>query len=436
MGEKRELAASSGRRLATYLEHLARSLHHADRVEPLRAYVHGLLLPGERKSVEPMAARVDPRNVPARHQSMHHFVANAPWSERSLLRAARDWVLPAFEAHGGVEAWVLDDTGIPKKGAHSVGVARQYCGILGKQDNCQVAVSISVVNESLSLPVAYRLYLPEDWASDPVRRRKVRVPKEVVFQKKWEIALSEIDALAGQLPPAPIVMDAGYGNVTAFRTALAERERIYVAAIQKEVGVWLEGKAPSPPKRRGAIGRPRKLLGRDAQHPPTSVFDLASSLPESAWRTVSWRQGTRGSLRSRFARMRVHPSHRDYWRTEPHPEEWLLVEWPRDADAPTHYWLTNLPRHTSMKQLVHFTKLRWRIERDYQELKSELGLDPYEGRGWRGFHHHAALCIAAYAFLLAERARLSPPEPRAFVHAPPVPKRFRPRGSPGPDLSA
>jgi len=410
---------------------LKQALSHADRQEPLRAYLQGLLLPGERKSVEPMAAKVDPRNVGARHQSMHHFVAKAPWDGDALFDAACAWALPQFEKHGGIQAWIIDDTGIPKKGKHSVGVARQYCGILGKQDNCQVAVSVSVANESLSLPVRYRLYLPEDWASDPDRRRKAGVPDEVTFQKKWEIALCEIDALQQLgIPEAPVVMDAGYGNATAFREELASRGLTYVAAIQKDVGVWLAGEHPKPPKQ-NSTGRPRKLLRRSKGKVPVSVHDLAYSLPATAWRAVSWRPGTKQELRSRFARVRVHPSHRDYWRSEPHPEEWLLIEWPEGEEAPTHYWLSNLPKRTPLRELVRLAKLRWRIERDYQELKSELGLDHYEGRGWVGFHHHAALCIAAYAFLVAEQARLFPPHDSIRLSVPAVPEGFRPRGSPG-----
>lgn len=430
---KRSRSKLSQKRLESYLDDLGQAVGHADRREPLRAYLQGLLLPGERKSVEPMAAKVDPRNVASRHQSMHHFVAKAPWDGEALLDVAREWALPRFEKHGGIKAWIVDDTGIPKKGKHSVGVARQYCGILGKQDNCQVAVSISVANESLSLPVRYRLYLPEEWASDPDRRDKAGVPEEVTFQKKWEIALNEIDALQNsRVPEAPVVMDAGYGNVTAFREALTARGLLYVAAIQKDVRVWLPGETPKRPQR-NTVGRPRKLLRRDEGKVPISVRDLAQSLPGSAWKSVSWRQGTKQVLRSRFARLRVHPSHRDYWRGEPHAEEWLLIEWPEGEEAPTHYWLSTLSKRTALRELARLTKIRWRIERDYQELKSELGLDHYEGRGWLGFHHHAALCIAAYAFLVAEQARLFPPDQRTGFPVPSIPKGFRPRGSPGPN---
>jgi len=418
-------------RFGAYLARLAEVVGHADRREPLRAYMAGLLLPGERKSVEPMAAKVDPRNVESRHQSMHHFVADAPWEARAVIRAARDWALEHFDRHGPIEAWVIDDTGIPKKGKHSVGVARQYCGVLGKQDNCQVAVSISLVNEVLSVPASYRLYLPEVWAQDAVKRRKARIPDEIQFQKKWQIALDEIDGLlADGVPVAPVVMDAGYGTVTEFRDQLVTRNLVYVAGVQCEITVWPEGKEPQPAKPYGGRGRPPTLLRRSPDAKPVTITELALQLPASAWRSIRWRGGTKGDMRSRFARVRVRPAHRDYWRSEPRPEEWLLIEWPTGEKEPTKAWLSNVSADVAITDLVRLAKVRWRIERDYQELKDEIGIDHYEGRGWVGFHHHGALCIAAYAFLIAERARLSPPEHLAFLQAPPVPRGFRPRGSP------
>ncbi len=423
--------AKTEERFAEYLTHLAEVVGHADRREPLRAYMAGLLLPGERKSVEPMAAKIDPRNVESRHQSMHHFVADAPWDARDVIRAARDWALKQFDRHGPLQAWVIDDTGIPKKGKHSVGVARQYCGVLGKQDNCQVVVTISLANDVLSVPASYRLYLPEIWAEDQDKRRAARIPAEVEFRKKWQIALDEIDSLlADGVPKAPVVMDAGYGTVTELRDELAARDLVYVAGIQCEVKVWPEGQGPQAPKSYGGAGRPATLMRRSPEQQPVTVMELARSLPASAWRSVRWRGGTKGDMRSRFARVRVRPAHRDYERTEPRPEEWLLIEWPAGEEGPTKAWLSNVSADATITELVHLAKIRWRIERDYQELKDEIGIDHYEGRGWVGFHHHGALCIAAYAFLVAERARLSPPAPLAFLEAPPVPRGFRPRGSP------
>jgi SRSO17 transposase len=421
------------RRFREYLERLAGTLGHADRREPMRAYLTGLYLPGERKSIEPMAARVDPRHVRARHQSMHHFVANAPWEAAAILRVARDWVLASMARHGPVAAWIVDDTAFPKKGQHSVGVARQYCGVLGKQDNCQVAVSVSVANEAVSVPVAYRLYLPESWARDRRRRRGAGVPEDVEFQPKWQIALAQIRALHTEgVPPAPVLADAGYGDTTAFREALTAVGLLYAVGVKGETTVWRPGQAPWPPKpRRGGRGRPSIRVRRTARHQPVTLKTLATELPAAAWQTVTWREGTRGAMRSRFARVRVRPAHRDQQRSVPRPEEWLLIEWPRGDPGPTKYWLSTVPETTPVAELVRLAKLRWRIERDYQELKDELGLDHFEGRGWRGFHHHGALCTAAYAFLAAERARFSPPAPLAFLQPARLPKGFKPRGAPG-----
>ena len=419
-------------RFATYVDRLAATLGHRDRHEPLRAYVTGLCLPGDRKSIEPMAARVDPRHVRSRHQSMHHFIAEAPWDPAAMLQVAREWVLGPMVRHGPVAAWIVDDTAFPKKGHHSVGVARQYCGVLGKQENCQVAVSVSVANDAISLPMAYQLYLPESWARDRRRRRAVGVPDPVPFQPKWQIALGQIRRLQAEgLPAAPVVADAGYGDTTEFRDALTTAAIPYAVGVKGDTTVWRPGDAPWPPQRWGGRGRPPTRVRRTATHRPVQLKTLAAELPPAAWRRVTWREGTRGAMRSRFARVRVRPAHRDENRSVPRPEEWLLIEWPAGEPEPTKYWLATLPETTPIAALVRLAKLRWRIERDYQELKDELGLDHFEGRGWRGFHHHGALCIAAYAFLAAERARLSPPAPLAFLRPPPIPKGFKPRGAPG-----
>ena len=419
-------------RFATYVDQLATTLGHQDRHGPLRAYVTGLCLPGDRKSIEPMAARVDPRHVRSRHQSMHHFIADAPWEAAAVLRIAREWVLEPMAQHGPMAAWIVDDTAFPKKGQHSVGVARQYCGVLGKQENCQVAVSVSMANDAVSLPVAYQLYLPESWARDRRRRRAVGVPDAVAFQPKWQIALDQIRALqTAGLPPAPVVADAGYGDTTAFREALTGAGLAYIVGVKGETTAWPPGQGPVPPKHWSGRGRPPTRVRRTTRHAPQSLQRLATALPASAWHTVPWREGTRGTMRSRFTRLRVRPAHRDGNRLAPRPAEWLLMEWPRGEPAPTKYWLSTLPETVAFATLVRLAKLRWRIERDYQELKDELGLDHFEGRGWRGFHHHGALCIAAYAFLAAERARLSPPEPLTFLRPARLPKGFKPRGAPG-----
>src|SRR3954447_13822791 len=417
-------------RFGNYVERLGDVLGHADRRAPLRAYCTGLLLPGERKSVEPMAARLDPARVGAAHQSLHRFVAKAAWNDAALLRAVRDYALPAMLERGPVRAWLVDDTGPPKKGKLSVGVARQYCGQVGKRDNCQVAVTLSVANEAASLLVAYRLYLPEAWAGDPARRATAGVSDEGAFAAEPAIALDQIrQALADGVPPGVVVTDAGYGNDTDFRDGVTALGLAYVAGIQGTTSLWPPGTGPLPAAPRSGRGRPSKRLRRDPHHQPLAAGKLAAGLPADAWRTVTWREGTAGSLASRFAAVRVRPAHDDFRLSEPRAEEWLLAEWPEGESEPTKYWLSTLPEASTLEELVATAKLRWRIERDFEELKQELGLGHFEGRGWRGFHHHASLCIAAYGFLAAERCRFSPPGWRPELEAPGRPAGHRPRNS-------
>jgi SRSO17 transposase len=334
---------------------------------------------------------------------------------------------------GPVAAWVVDDTGFPKKGRHSVGVTRQYCGQVGKQDNCRVAVSLSVSTETSSMPVAFRLYLPEVWAGDPERRKKAGVPEETAFQTKPQIALDQIRrARERGVPQGVVLADAGYGNDSQFRAQLTEWKLLYTAGIQGSVTVWKPGEQPAPAPKGKGIGRPPRLLQRDPEHQPVTVKGLALSLPPNTFKTVSWRAGVKENLRSRFAALRVRPAHRDYWRAEPHPEEWLLIEWPEGESEPAKYWLSTLSADTPLTELVHLAKHRWIIERDYEELKQELGLGHFEGRGWRGFHHHATLCIVSYGFLVAERSLFSPSARAGHLRlrAPEPPQSFRPRGSP------
>jgi SRSO17 transposase len=426
-------------RFAAYVEALGAVLGHADRQQPMHDYCLGLLMPIERKSVEPMAAVTAPAQVAAKHQSLLHFVGNAPWSDAAMLAKVGELVLPVIERSGPIEAWIIDDTGFPKKGRHSVGVTRQYCGQLGKQDNCQVAVTLSLANRDASLPVAYRLYLPEDWAKDQELRRRTKIPEEIAFQTKPEIALEQIKtARAAGLPEGVVLMDAGYGNDTELRAAITALGISYVAGITGTTTVWPPGSAPLPPQTRSGRGRPQTRLQRDPEHQPISAKALALSLPKEAWQTVAWREGSAERLSSRFARQRVRPAHRDTELSQPRAEEWLLIEWPENETEPTKYWLATLPEEIAFDRLVDLAKLRWRIERDYQELKQELGLGDYEGRGWRGFHHHATLCIAAYAFLIAERGALPPSGPAfsAPLARSAVPEDYRPRGAADPTRTA
>ena len=399
----------------------------------MELYCKGLLLPGERKSVEPLAARLAPGNVRRMHQSLHHVVAVAPWSDEALMGAVREHVLGAMSKSGPLVAWIVDDTGLPKKGKHSVGVARQYCGQTGKQDNCQVAVSLSVATWQASLPIAYGLYLSEAWTNDVERREKAGIPAEIRFQTKLEIALEQIrSALAHGVSRATVLADPAYGNDTEFRSKLADMELSYVVGVQSTTTIWPPGSAPlAPAPSQGGRGRPAKRLRRDPEHGPISAKQMALNLPATAWRTVTWRQGARRPLRSRFARVRIRPAHRDHKLSRPREPEWLLIEWPDGEPQPRKYWMSNLGEKIALRNLVALAKQRWIIERDYQELKQELGLGHFEGRGWRGFHHHATLTIAAYGFLVAERSRFSPSARSGHLGlpTPELPPQFQPRGA-------
>ena len=416
---------SSDQRFERYVGELAGVIGHADRCGPLRGYCTGLLLPGERKSVEPMAARTAPARTAAQHQSLLHFVGISPWSDGAVLDKVRELVLPALERHEPIRAWILDDTGFPKKGKHSVGVARQYCGQLGKQDNCQVAVSLSLANHHGSLPAAWRLYLPQEWAEDGERRCKAGVPQEIGFRTKPQIALEQVQqAYQAGLPRGAVLMDPGYGNDGRLRTGITALGLPYVAGIQSNCLMWRAGVEP----KRG--GKPPTTKGRRDEPDLRSAKQLALGLPAKAWRTVRWREGSAGWLSSRFARLRVRVGHH-HRQADDRSQEWLLIEWPQGEKEPTKYWLSTLSQRISFRRLVDLAKLRWRIERDYQDLKQEVGLDHYEGRSWRGFHHHATLCIAAYGFLISERETIPPSAAR---RARPVtqlafPQGYRPRGS-------
>jgi SRSO17 transposase len=419
-------AGESAARFEKYVDGLASVIGHADREGPLHDYCTGLILPGDRKSVEPMAAKTDPARLAAQHQSLLHFVGIAEWSDERVLGKVREMVLPSIERHGPIEAWIIDDTAFPKQGRHSVGVHHQYCGQLGKQANCQVAVTLSIANHHASLPVAYRLYLPKDWAEDDVRRKKAHIPATVGFKTKPQIALEQLRwACAAGLPPGTVMMDPAYGNDARLRTGVSALALSYVAGIQSNCLVWPPGTGP---RRRG---KPLNNTGRRDEPDLISVKKLALGLPAQAWHTIRWREGSADWLSSRFARVRVRAAH-GYLLPELLAEEWLLIEWPEGEAKPTKYWLSTLPADIGLRELVDLAKLRWRIERDYQELKQEVGLGHFEGRGWRGFHHHATLCIAAYGFLISERETIPPSAPRSasLFQKPALPEGYRPRGSP------
>lgn len=416
--------------LDIYLERLCDALGHMDRRTSLKDYCQGLMLPIARKSVEPLAAHINPTQVRAKHQSLHHFVAKSAWSDSAVLASVCDQLKPLLVTDTG-HYWIVDDTGFPKKGKHSVGVARQYCGQLGKQDNCQVAVSLSLATELGSIPIAHQLYLPKDWANDPERRAVAGVPEDIVFATKPEIALEQLrGALASGTPPGVVLADAGYGDDTGFRDGITELGMLYAVGIRPATTVWAPGTAPLPPKAWSGRGIRPTRLRREAGNEPVSVKALALSLPPQAYRQVTWREGSNANLSSRFAAVRVRPAHRDYLGTEMRAEEWLLIEWPVCDVEPLKYFLSTAPADATLEQIVFVTKMRWRIERDYQELKQEFGLGHYEGRGWRGFHHHATLCIAAYGFLTMQRLQQPGAKKNTMESKPPgLPDDYVARGS-------
>jgi SRSO17 transposase len=425
---------SASERFEQYMKHLAAGLGHADRHAGLKGYCTGLMLPLTRKSVEPMAAGVDPLHASARHQALHHFVAKADWSDEELLRRISQWVVPKMDLSTG-GFWIIDDTGFPKKGKHSVGVARQYCGVLGKQDNCQVAVSVSLACEQASVPVAYQLYLPREWAEDTERREKAGIPDEVRFTTKTEMALQQLESLlAAGAPKYCVLADAGYGVDNAFRQRLSDLGMPYVVGITSAVVVWPPGVEPLPPKPYSGIGRPPVMPRRTRNRQPISVKELAHSLPPTAFQTTSWREGSNETLSGRFAAVRVRHAGGNSGKARLRPEQWLLIEWPAEDADPLKYFLSTLPADIALDELVAQAHMRWRIERDYQDLKQELGLGHYEGRGWRGFHHHGALSIAAYGFLVSERmaAGGSVGAKKNFIarQTPALPADYIPRGSP------
>ena len=430
------VAMSLTDRFHTYLGELHEVLGDKRRRARFDAYCTGLCLDLDRKSIEPIAAALEPDNAAAAHQNLQHFVADAPWSDAALLERVETLV---DEAMGDAPRfWIVDDTGNPKKGRHSVGVTRQYCGQLGKQDNCQVSVSVSLATEAASVPVAWRLYLPEVWAKDAERREAAGVPEDLVFRTKPQIALEQIrERVERGTSPGLVVADSGYGYDIGFREGIEALGLTYSVGIKANTSVWAPGVEPLAPKPWKGRGRRAKNMVLAPGHEPQSVQSLALSLPGQKWRTVTWREGTNAELSGRFARVRVRAASGDAQRAERRAEQWLVIEWPADEPEPTKHFLSSEPESTTLADLVSTIKIRWRIERDYQELKGEFGLNHYEGRGWQGFHHHASLCIATYAFTVLERLRRpAGKKNRPRPQAPGVPEGFRPRGAAQADAAA
>lgn len=383
-------------RLQRFLAEMLTPLGRRERQHWGSVYVRGLLLDGERKSVGAMVSRLPDGN----EQNLQQFVSQSPWPWEPLWRSLARKLHRAFET----SAWVIDDTGFPKQGIHSVAVQRQYSGTLGKRANCQVAVSLHASGPRGSSALGWRIYLPKAWAEDWERRRKAGVPDEVVFRKKWELALDLIDqARRWGLPPQVILADAGYGDITDFRRGLESRNLGYTVGVTSQVRVWFD-----PPSlvrhERSATGRPplRQYVYGDQK--PVTVRSVAEE-QQKRFRSVTWRQGSRGPMRSRFLARRVQPAHGYVEGEAPGKEVWLLIEWPETESKPTKYFLCDLPRDISLKRLVDTAHGRWRIEQDYQQLKEELGLDHFEGRSWRGWHHHVTLVMLAHAFIRLEQKR-------------------------------
>jgi SRSO17 transposase len=403
---------SLGHELTSFLESMLEGMGRPERRASMSSYSLGLLLDGERKSIQPMAARLvdDAREVDAMRQRLQEAVTTSTWAEEKLfgrlaLKTERE--LP------GVEALIIDDTGIPKKGRHSVGVSRQYAGCLGRTDNCQVATSLHLASERGSVCINYRLYLPEVWTDDRARCAKAGVPAEIPFLRKWQIALLQLeDARRWGVRDHVVLADAGYGEYIDFRNGLEAMGHEYVVGIPGHLVVWGPDTGPVLPSELPTSRYRPRTRYQDGDHKPQEASALAISLGRSACRVVHWREGSRGKQSSRFGAVRVRTAHHHDRGKAPGDEQWLLYEWPLDEPKPTKFWFANLAATIPVRELVRLAKLRWRVERDYQEMKGELGLDHFEGRTWRGFHHHAALCALAHAFLSLRRA-LFPPEDNA-----------------------
>jgi SRSO17 transposase len=392
----KQLAACRAR-LEMFLTEMLAPLGRKDRRQWGGVYLRGLLLEGERKSAGAMAARLPDGN----EQSLQQFLNQSPWDWLPLWRQMAARVERTFAP---VVAWIVDDTGFPKKGEHSVGVARQYSGTLGKTGNCQMAVSLHRADARGSSPLGFRLYLPQEWTDDPARCQAAGVPGTVEFRPNWQLALGLIDqALEWGLAKPPVVLaDSAYGEVTAFREALEGRGLAYAVGISKALAVWPEPPDGAVPNGTGR-GRPTKCM-RFGKKKPVAVQELALAHPKR-FRTVMWREGSHGPLTSRFWAQRVQAAHGWNHGQAPGKEVWLLVEWPAHEPAPVKYYLCDLPQSMSLRRLVATARGRWRVEQDYQQLKEELGLDHFEGRSWTGWHHHVTMVMLAHLFLRLEQQR-------------------------------
>jgi SRSO17 transposase len=383
------------RRLVAFAEAVFEPLARADQRRWGECYLRGLMLDGKRKSIQPMASRLADGN----EQALQQFVSQSPWDWRPVRQRLAQQMTAVLDP----DAWVVDDTGFPKYGTASVGVARQYSGTLGKVANCQVGVSIHAATDQASCPLDWRLFLPQSWDGDAERRAVCHVPEQVRHRPKWQLALDMVDELGGWgLHPPVVVTDAGYGESGELRLGLEARGLAYVVQVKATISAYPEavGQQAAPYAGRGRRPRPRYRATR------SSLAQLVVAAGPAAVKTVAWREGTRGRLRSRFVALRVRPAGVKLRRAAAGgelPVRWLLAEWPQGEPEPVKYWLASLPDDTPLQELVRLAKLRWRIEHDYRELKDGLGLDHFEGRSFGGWHHHVTLVSAAHAFVTLQR---------------------------------
>jgi SRSO17 transposase len=394
-------------RLVEFAGEMFESMARKDQRRWGECYVRGLMLDGRRKSIEPMAARLEDGD----EQCLQQFVNQSPWDWQPVRRALAE----RMTAEIGSEAWIIDDTGFPKFGKMSVGVARQYSGALGKVGNCQIGVSINAASENASCPLDWRLFIPREWDEDSEsnqdRREKAKLPQDIHHVEKWRLAMEMIDELRSWgLDPPVILGDGAYGDTTELRSGLEERELSYVLDVKGVTSAYREDVKPTTPPKPEGRGRPPHARYRED---PSSLKELALTAEEKQAMTITWREGTRGKMSSRFLALRVRPAnihlrHKAHKAGEELPVRWLICEWPPKESEPTKYWLSNLPADTPLKELVRLAKLRWRIEQDYRELKDALGLDHFEGRTYRGWNHHVTLVSIAHAFLTLERERCPP----------------------------
>jgi SRSO17 transposase len=396
----KEVAALDGR-LDRFLADLTASLGRSERHRWAKVYLQGLLMEGARKSIEPLAGRIEGADV----QSLRQFVGQSPWAVEQIQQKLAEKVVDLLVEP---EVWMIDETSFPKAGDASVGVARQYCGALGKIANCQVAVSLHWSTCEASCPLAWRLYLPQSWLETPARRAEGKIPDDLVYRSKNQLALELVDqVLTWDVPRLPVVADSAYGNDYDFRAGLRERGLQYAVAVEPSTKVWTSDPAQVPVVANKSVGRPRQHPALKDLPEAKTLAEVARDLPKQAWHNITWRQGTKGPMRSRFAQVKVWAAHG--WKRQEHPKrvmEWLLIEWPEDAAAPSDYWLAQLGEQSlGLRRLVKIARARWRVEMDYRELKEELGLDHYEGRHWLGWHHHVTLVSMAFAFLRSEQAQ-------------------------------